>query len=192
MKHLRILFFILLAGIFNAEACECPELHPLTLADCGRYEVIFEGRIDSIAPGNDDNDTIAYFTINKLFKGNFLTIVPLHFDGEADCPLYFQKGETWIIYAEKNNAQEARVEFCSRTRKMPAAGEDDMFLYNSVYTYNKELQMLAEFFPDGEKASEGGLQPRKYEKVDPVMIPLLMGISLAFIIVGLYFFRKKK
>ncbi len=190
MKIFKILFFVFLLSTANAVACGCPELHPLTLADCGRYEVIFEGTINSITKC-DNEKALAHFSIETQFKGDFLTIVPVYFECGTSCEMDFQKGDKWIIYGEKNNAQEVVTHFCSRSRKQPAEGQTDNYLFNSVHTYKEELKLLNEFFEPGEKHNEG-IEPRKYEKVNPRLIPILLLVSIIFMAVGLFFFRKRK
>ncbi len=191
MKIIKFFLFIfLLSSADAAIACGCPELHPLTLADCGRYEVIFEGRIDSVAKC-DDEKSLAFFSIETQFKGDFITIVPVYFECGTSCEMDFQKGDTWIIYGEKNNAQEVVANFCSRTRKRTAEGQSDNYIFNSVHTYNEELNLLNEFFEPGEKHNEG-IEPRKYEKVDPSLIPIFLLVSIIFMAVGMYLFRRKK
>lgn len=190
MKYFQFLVFILLLQADEMIACKCPELHPLTLADCGRYEVIFEGKVESVTPCDGEN-ALAHLSIETLFKGNFLTIVPVHFDCASSCGMALQKGEKWIIYGELNNAQEVVINFCSRTRKQAAAGESDNYIFNATHTYNEELNLLNEFFRPDEKHNEG-IEPRKYEKVDPSLIPIFLLASIIFMAVGMYFFRKRK
>lgn len=190
MKYFQFIFFIFLLSSAEVSACGCPELHPLTLADCGRYEVIFEGTIDSVYACSDEK-ALTYFSVETLFKGDFLTIVPVYFECGTSCEMDFQKGDRWIIYGEKNNAQEVVVNFCSRSRKQPAEGETDHYAFASAHTYNEELSLLNEFFEIGEKHNEG-IQPRKYEKVNPSLIPIFLLVSIIFMAVGLYLFRRKK
>jgi hypothetical protein len=190
MKIFKILVFIFLLSAGKAAACGCPELHPLTLADCGRYEVIFEGTVVSVDSCKDEK-SLAYFSIETLFKGDYITMVPVYFECGTSCEMDFQKGDKWIIYGEKNNAQEVVTNFCSRSRKQPAEGQTDNYLFNSVHTYKEELKLLNEFFEAGEKHNEG-IEPRKYEKVNPPLIPILLLASIIFMAVGMYFFRKKK
>jgi hypothetical protein len=191
MNIFKVLLTILfLQNAADAKACACAELHPLTLADCGRYEVIFEGKIDSVSKCKNEK-ALAYFSIAQQFKGNFLSIVPVYFECGTSCEMDFQKGDTWIIYAEKNNAQEVVVNFCSRSRKEPLAGQTDNYTYNSIHTYAQERALLNDFFEGGENEKQG-LQARKYEKVDPSLIPILLTASVAFMAIGMYLFRRKK
>lgn len=190
MNYCKLFVFIILVQAVDVFACKCPELHPLTLADCGRYEVIFEGKVESVNACDGEN-ALAYLSIETLFKGNFLTMVPVHFDCATSCGMELQKGEKWIVYGELNNAQEIVINFCSRTRKEPAAGESDNYIYNSTHTYNEELKLLNEFFTPDETHNEG-IEPRKYEKVDPSLIPIFLLSSIIFMAVGMYLFRRKK
>ncbi len=169
-------------------ACECEALQTISLEECGRYDVIFEGTIDTLFTCAE-NQGKAVFTINNLYKGKFLSTVEVNYECGTSCDFYFAKGATWIIYGDLNNAQEVSAQFCSHTRRMPTAQEQDVYAVTSGLTFLEENNLLQSLF--GKASNKNGvLQPRRYEKVNPVLIPVFLGVSLAVVLLGLWLFKK--
>ena len=103
--------------------------------------------------------------------------------------MHFGKGDVWLIYAEKNNAQDVIVHFCSRSRKLNLAQEKDDYVVASGLTYQQEKDKLISFFSVNEEKNSN-LKPRTYEKVDPSLIPVLLIVSVVFILLAMWAFKK--
>src|SRR4051812_34424948 len=95
-KHL---FIFLLFSSSLLSACECPPLSPVTKELCDHYDVIFFGRIDSVALCDTKGNAVAFFTIVELYKGNSEKRIKINFDCSSECLMSFAKNEEWLIYA---------------------------------------------------------------------------------------------
>ena len=172
----------------NSFACDCEPLDILNLENCGVYDVIFEGKVEKVSNCISGEATIT-FSVNNSYKGDLLSVAEVKNECSSDCAIHFEKGETWLIYAEKNNAQEFVVHFCSRSRKMNREGENDDYWAASGYTYHQESDKLKQLFPNSED-TKGMIKPRHYEKVEPVTAIILLAVSLVFLILGFWAFKK--
>jgi len=184
----KLIYFFVLFTATDVLACDCDQLDKLSLENCGVYDVIFEGKVESVS-ACDNGESKIVFSINDIFKGDFISVAEVKNVCTDDCAMHFEKGETWLVYAEKNNAQEVIVHFCSRSRKRNEAGESDDYVAASGYSYEQEKEKLKEFFPNKEEA-QSFIKPRRYEKVEPSTTILLLVVSLAFLLVGFWAFKK--
>jgi len=95
-----------------------------------------------------------------------------------------------LVYAEKDNAQNLRVSFCGHSRKqLPDSVQDFQGDVNGR-TFKGELDFLDQNFEVATKFNGINLEQRKYEKVNPKLVPYLIGIGLLFMIVGYFVFNK--
>ncbi len=169
-------------------ACDCDPLDALTKENCGVYDVIFEGKVDSVTNCVDGEINISFF-IEELYKGNYLSQINVKNYCADGCEMHFAKGDVWLIYAEKNNAQDVIVHFCSRSRKLNAANENDDYEIASGMKYQQEKDALSSFFSNNEQKNTL-LKSRSYEKVDPSLIPVFLIVSVVFFLLVLWAFKK--
>ena len=188
MKFHRFLFLFFSLFTLQVFACDCDPLDALTKEHCGVYDVIFEGKVDSVTKCVDGEMSISFF-IEELYKGNYLSQVNVKNYCADGCEMHFAKGDVWLIYAEKNNAQDVIVHFCSRSRKLNAANENDDYEIASGMKYQEEKDMLSSFFSNNEQKNSL-LKSRSYEKVDPSLIPVFLIVSVVFFLLVLWAFKK--
>ncbi|MCE3260527.1 MAG: hypothetical protein K0S12_2168, partial [Bacteroidetes bacterium] len=66
--NIRTAYLVLFLFVRSiCSACQCP-VTSLSLAECNKYEIIFQGRIDSVRTCNR-NFGEAFFTVDELYKG---------------------------------------------------------------------------------------------------------------------------
>lgn len=190
MKKWSFLLCLLLVNQF-VEACQCDELTPLSLSSCRPYEFIFLGKVQEVLPCEKEVQKVV-FDCKSVFKGTYVDQLTLEFEcGITACSIDFVSGEEWLVYAKKNNAQALVFDFCSHARKLPLKGQVDYQTELRGTSFFQDRQFLADNF-EVKKMKQEGLQQKKYEKVDPDLIPVLLGSGLMFMIVGLYIVRKRK
>jgi hypothetical protein len=187
MKFFLLFFFTVL--MVPCDACICIEKSPLTLQICSSYDVIFFGEVQSLNSCLNGNSTVK-FNVTELFKGDLPTLASVKYlCGAEDCSVDFQVGSEWLIFANKNNAQYCVFDWCSHSREL---------LPDSLDVYNTRLQGTT-IFQDKDflisnfevnKKFNNQLKTRSYEKVNPKLIPVFLGVSLLFMIGGMFVFNK--
>ncbi len=129
------LFFVLLIGLASfaqtseARACSCMKISP-SEALSSAYAV-FTGQVTKIEPNTATGFGGIEITlrVKKLWKGTLDEQVEVHTAGNsAACGYGFAKGETYLVYAERDEADPMRVSLCSRTSLVANAQEDLDFL----------------------------------------------------------------
>ena len=189
MKKLRMLFvflLFLLAG--ESRACKCAEHNDLTVAGCKVYDLIFQGRVDSIGLCKEGY-AIAYMSVEALFKGKSFSDIEVRYDCASDCQMNFAKGEEWIIYAQYFKYGKAEINFCSRSRKKISAGDDYYESLNHI-SYINELRFLNKHFgiQNQEVKEKGGMaertliQPTAYWKLWLLLISLLVMYVIMYLV----------
>lgn len=178
-----LLSSLLLIG-FQNQAAQCPELPKLNLEICGLYDYIAFGRFESAV--NCESQS-AYFTPIQIFKGDFSKELEI-FTPCDDKGLPVSKNEYWIIFGKQNNSLETQLNICGHNRqKFPSDAQD----FNTAArgtSFNQNLEFLrANFTPKIDDKQE--LKARKYEKIDPIKIPILLGIGLLFMLAGMLIFK---
>lgn len=152
----------------------------LSVETCGFYDFIAYGRVDSEI--DCSNSGALLFSPVELFKGDASGDLILYTDCK-DCGVSFSKGEYWIVFGNKNNAQEIQVNQCSFTRnQLPDTVQD----YSEVVRGTKfedDLVFLKNNF-ESKVDDKNELKAKKYEKVDPELVPVFLGISLVFMLIG--------
>lgn len=171
----------------TSEACVCSELGYLTLQECGKYDWIGYGIVNDI---EECPDGIVDFHPLKIFKGKYSKQEDVFLNCDIDCVPDVNKGESWLIYAKKDNAQNLHVSFCGHSRKqLPDSIQDFQGDVNGR-SFRGELKFLSENFEVAQKVNGINLEQRKYEKVDPAKIPYLLGAGLMFMVIGYFVFNK--
>jgi hypothetical protein len=195
---MRKLLFIFLSFVsYILPACECPPLAPISKELCENYNVIFFGKIDSVAPCDTKGKAIAFFSIAELYKGNSEKTVKIHFECSSECLMSFAKNEEWIIYAKYEKFDQLKAEFCEHSRKKFADDTQDIYRMASQRSFEEEetflaktlgLQQLLQANDLNRKQDEMG--PRNEQPSGTGKLILLL-ISLAAM-GGVWLFTRKK
>ena len=146
MQYQRtILFFLLLFFLGTCSivvACQCP-LSGLSMEECNKYEVIFKGKILSVTPcGSKFGE--AMFDVEELYKGNTEQQFKVLFDCNEDCAYNFQVGEEWIIYSRYKQINNAKMDWCSRSRRLFKNDKEDYYTATYGNDYADEVEFLQE------------------------------------------------
>ena len=180
-------FLILLIASQTGYAVVCGDLPILNIEQCGHYDFIAYGRIDSEL---DCEDEKSIFTPVSVFKGTTDKSIDI-FTVCEDKGLPISKGEYWILFGDFNNAQEVNVNICGHSRRQLPKEEVDYQTEFRGSTFQEDLRFLRLNFKP-KVIGERELLPKKYQKMNPVMVPVLLGVGLVFMVVGYLFIRKKK
>jgi hypothetical protein len=122
-------------------ACQCP-LSKLDQKELQKYEIIFKGKIKSIKLDKEKSEAI--FTISELYKGMLADDFKILFNDADVCKLELRAGDEWIIYTNYFQVDNAKLDFCSRSRKYIKNIKEDFFAETTGITYDEELRYLQE------------------------------------------------
>ena len=185
MKHLFLISFVIL--FYNVKGCFCGDLEFLTLQECGRYDWIGYGLVNS---SKSCPEGVINFIPLKIYKGSFTEEVDISFNCDQECIPDVNSGEYWIFYAKKDNAQSLHMNFCSHSRKqLPDSVQDYLGAANGR-SFKGEMAFLDANFEVAIKTKGINLEQRKYEKVNPEYIPFLLGGGLLFMLIGYFIFNR--
>ncbi len=187
--NLRIYFLSLLLINFKVQACQCP-LTKLDLTECYKYEIIFKGKVISLK--NCDGklgETI--FSVEELYKGNTTKEFKVLFDCADECARQFNVGEEWVIYTNYKQINNAKMDWCSRSRRYFRVDKEDFYTVTYGNDYYDEVKFLREKL---------GLHRLLTQKEDVVVnrntkpnsqqTILILACSLVVIILFYYLFNK--
>lgn len=127
-----LVFLIGLAGFTQtseARACSCMKLTP-SEGLTSSYAV-FTGEVTTIEPNTATRFGGVEITlrVKKVWKGDIGAQVKVRTAGSsAACGYSFAKGETYLVYADRDEADPMRVSLCSRTALIANAQDDLDFL----------------------------------------------------------------
>jgi len=138
MKHLIIIFLFTFVSKITL-ACQCP-LSSLNEKEIAKYEIIFKGSIKSIKLNKVNSEAI--FTISELYKGVIAQDFKVLFNDEDPCKLQLRVGEEWIIYANYYQIDNAKLDYCSRSRYYIKNIKEDFFTETTGVSYDEELRYL--------------------------------------------------
>lgn len=133
-----IILFFLVSNI--SFACQCP-VTVLNETETNKYDLIFKGKIISINLKADANSE-AIFELNELYKGNSRKQFEVLFNNADPCKLEMRLGEEWIIYTNYKQIDNAKLDFCSRSRKFFRNQKEDFFEITSGLSYGEEVRYL--------------------------------------------------
>ena len=182
----KIYILILLALITNHSAlfaCQCPFTN-LSMEECNKYEIIFLGKILSAKPC-ENNKSEAIFQISELYKGIAHATFKVLFDCGTECSQNFNPGEQWIIYAKYKHVDDAKMDWCSRSRKYFKNEKEDFYLIQNGKTYNEELVFLRNNLGSHTVAKE---TPKLMGEGNMLPTPTETIIYLLCSVVGIVFF----
>jgi len=138
MKGLSAILLFLFLSKFSI-ACQCP-VTALNEAELAKYDIIFKGKIKELKL--DKARSEAVFMVNELYKGMVSGEFKLLFDNEDQCKLELRNGDEWIIYANYHQIDNAKLDFCSRSRKYIKNIKEDFFEATSGVSYDEEIAFL--------------------------------------------------
>lgn len=141
MKYLISVICCLLFLVQTSRACQCP-LTTLSTAECDKYDIIFKGKVSNIKPNGKKSE--ALFTVDELYKGMIAKEFTLLYDNEDACKLELRPGDEWVIYANYHQIDNAKLDFCSRSRKYIKNVKEDFFAETSGVPYDEEVSFLQE------------------------------------------------
>ena len=121
----------------DANACSCMKLTPsegLTSSSA-----VFTGKVTNI----EENTATKFgglevtLRVKEMWKGEPKEEVKVHTAASsAACGYSFAKGETYLVYAVRDEADPMRVSLCSRTAPVGDAKEDLDFLGKPAHKFN--------------------------------------------------------
>lgn len=191
IKSLRfVLFPLLLFGLYSgAKACQCP-LTQLGLEECNKYEIIFKGRILSVKDCEGKFGE-ALFEVDELYKGNATKTFKVLFECDVECAQKFHAGEEWIIYSRYKQIDNAKMDWCSRSRKFFKIESEDFYTVNYGNDYYDEVKFLREKLGI-HRLLAGAPKPEANRNKIPNKIEFVVVLicSLAGIILFYYLFNR--
>ncbi len=159
------LFAVSFAAV-DAHACSCAPPPDAAVAFEGAT-FVFEGKAGAIAPSTPETDgsvsglapKTVTFTVQRSWKGGLsgsTTVTTA--SSSAACGRNYKMGESYLIYASKNEAGGAHDTLCSRTR--PSKGADDDFtVLDGLATGAPSTDTPAQTGePGGEAGGEAGAE----------------------------------
>jgi hypothetical protein len=191
MKFVRVpyLVFFLVFNTNECLACQCPGTE-LSLEESKKYEIIFRGTIVSVVPCGDKFGQ-AGFEVLELFKGNATRVFTVLFDCKEECAQKLNVGEEWIIYSRYKQIDNAKMEWCSRSRKYFRQQNQDFYQANFGNDYFSELEFLRKNLGQhrllADKKNDAG---NRNKLPDTKQMWIYLAISLGGIIVFYFLFRK--
>jgi hypothetical protein len=142
-KKIHVFFIFSLSLLFStSKACQCP-LTQLSPKECDKYEIIFKGRILRVADCGDKFGE-AIFEIQELYKGNATQEFKVLFECNAVCAQKFNPGDEWIIYSRYKQIDNAKMDWCSRSRKFFKIDKEDFYTVTYGNDYYDEVKFLQE------------------------------------------------
>lgn len=140
MRHpiLKLLIVFLLFSAY-ANACQCP-MTELSEKSIAPYDLIFKGKIISITLNKGKGE--AMFLIQELYRGNSYQEFKILFNDEDPCKQELREGDEWIIYTNYYQIDNAKLDFCSRSRKFFKQDKEDFVNSTTGVSYNDEMVFL--------------------------------------------------
>ena len=135
--HLYTGLLLLIAKPFLG--CQCP-LTSLSDAELAKYDIIFKGKVKSIKLNKANSE--ALFAVNGLYKGQTPKEFTILFNDEDVCKLELRPGDEWIIYANYHQISNAKLDFCSRSRKFIKDAKEDFFEETTGVSFGEEVNFL--------------------------------------------------
>jgi len=194
MKIRSIILFVFtcLALIKPTEiiACQCP-LTTLSLDECNKYDVVYRGKIVSVNPCNN-NSSEAIFEILELYKGRVNAKFKVLFDCKVECVQEFNPGEEWIIYSNYKQADNAKMDWCSRSRKLIKNEKEDFYAVTYGNSYDEELDFLRKNLGTYKTMRDREENQAGKRNIIPSRTQLIITlfISLAVVILFLQLFKR--
>lgn len=192
LKHFILLItssLVLLTSNF-ASACQCP-VTKLSLEECDKYEIIFRGRIiDDTLFDNKKGEVT--FEILELYKGVVSQKFKVLFETGTECAQVFSVGEEWIIYTIYKQANNGKMDWCSRSRKYFKNEKLDFYTVTYGNDYDDELNFLREKLGLHKTLASAETKPNWQGNQIPTQKEFIFYLLLSIIgVVGFIFLAKK-
>jgi hypothetical protein len=173
----------------SSQACQCP-LTRLSVEECTKYEIIFKGKILSVVDcGHKFGEAI--FEIQELYKGNATQNFKVLFECKVECAQKFNPGDEWIIYSRYKQLDNAKMDWCSRSRKFFKIEQEDFYTVNYGNDYYDEVKFLRETLGLHRLLVEHKSQiDNRNIRPNTLQLILVLVCSLAGIVVFYYLFNK--
>lgn len=185
LKHsLYILLFVCKLSF----ACQCP-VTALNEAEVNKYDIIFKGKISVVNLKGKNSEAI--FTVDELYRGNLSQNFKVLFDDTDVCKLELRAGDEWIIYTNYKQIDNAKLDFCSRSRKYIKNLKEDFFAVTTGISYEEEMRFLQtklglhKLLKDNPNRVENRNQIPDKNQFIIILICSLLGI------IGFYWLMKK-
>jgi len=184
------LSYFLFFNVNSSIACTCP-LTTLSLAECDKYQIIFRGKVVSHTTCTDKpGETV--FQILDLFKGKVHEKFKVLYHCNEPCSSTFNPGEEWIIYTNYKQVDNARLDWCSRSRKFIKNFKEDYYAQTYGNSYDEEVAFLRKnlgtykVMEDREENAAGkrNILPSKTQFI------VTLFISMAVVILFIQLFKK--
>lgn len=137
MKYIITILFVLTSKFIFA--CQCP-VTELSEKELNKYDLIFKGKIQSITLNKERSE--AMFLVEELYKGNTAASFKILFNDLDNCKLELREGDEWIIYTSYHQVDNAKLDFCSRSRKYFSVDKEDFFAVTTGISFDEELRFL--------------------------------------------------
>lgn len=192
--EMRKLYFLFIFSFFllsssAIKACQCPPTS-LSLGECAKYELIFRGRIISVTACENKRGS-AIFQISELYKGASTASLQVVFDCNTECTQTFNVGEEWIIYTVYKQIDNAKMDWCSRSRKFIKNLKEDFYVLNLGNTYDDELSFLRKNLGNHSFIKEKlNQEENRNELPSRKQLIIYLAFGLAGIIIFYYLFKK--
>ncbi len=185
-----VLTSFLLLNAFVVNACQCP-LTTLSLEECNKYDIIYRGKIISVEPCTNQKSQ-AVFEILELYKGRVNTKFKVLFDCKVECAQEFNPGEEWIIYSNYKQADNAKMDWCSRSRKLIKNEKEDFYAVTYGNSYDEELDFLRKNLGTYKTMRDREENQAGKRNIIPSRTQLIITlfISLAVVILFLQLFKR--
>ncbi len=138
MKFRSLILFLLISKF--SFPCQCPPTL-LSKAECNKYDIIFRGTILSVAMC-DNKPGVAIFKVKDLYRGVLTEQFKVIFSCDEECSYEFREGEEWIIYSNYKQVDRAKMEWCSRSRRLIKNAKEDFYAVNNGSSYDEEAKFL--------------------------------------------------
>ncbi len=187
MKFRSLFIFLLVSKL--AFPCQCP-LTTLSKTECNKYDIIFRGTVLSVATC-DNKPGIAIFKVKDLYKGALTEQFKVIFSCDEECSYQIKEGEEWIIYSNFKQIDRAKLDWCSRSRRLIKNVKEDYYTSTSGNTYDEETKFLQDSIGIHRLLKEQ-LSPEqlKNQLPTPNQQIVILICSLACLILFYYLFNK--
>lgn len=186
--NLLLILFLLLRHS-PALACQCP-LTRLSMEECDKYEIIFKGKILSVKDCGDKFGE-AVFKIDELYKGNASKEFKVLFECGIECAQKFNPGEEWIIYSRYKQIDNAKMDWCSRSRKFFKIDKEDFYAVTYGNDYYDEVKFLQEKLGVHRLLADKNPQDGNRNKIpDQKGFVIVLLCSLAGLVLFYYLFNR--
>lgn len=170
-------------------ACQCP-LTIIGMEECNKYDLIFKGKIITlIEPKNKFGEAV--FRLDELYKGNTSKEFKILFDINEVCAQKFNIGDEWIIYCKYKQINNAKIDWCSRSRKFFKIEKEDFYTTTYGNDYFAEVKFLRDQLGLHQFLKEEPSQIGNRNNIpNSNQMIIILIISLLVIVIFYYIFNK--